>query len=144
MNRPLLLFALIALIHTTVHGQTTANFELLREYVGQEKVDALIADQPEKAKFLAFWNEHGYYVAEIPPGKTVDYSGHVSEIEPLYSTTPLPDATAMESKTWGVLGYDFGASEITRYFQMSNGKMLVVLPESIVRRLYTQKNKQTQ
>ena len=137
MKFPLIVLFAIGILQS-VYAQNDADIENLRETFGHEKVDWLIESQPDHASFLAYRNSHGYYAADVPDEKEVTFSGHISEIEPLYPQLPAVTDQLIESGQWGMLGYALDESPSNSYYSMGNGRMLVVLPESLVRRLFEQ------
>lgn len=121
-------------------AQSEADLESLREAFGDQKVEWLMENRPERAAFMAFQNRHGYYAAEVPPEKQVEYTGDANAIEPVYPGLPPVTDQLIENNLWNMLGYDLEPSSKYRYYRMTNGRVLVVLPESLTRRLYEKQN----
>ncbi len=137
MRTPLFILLIFGFVQM-VSAQTAAEIKNLRETFGPEKVNWLVENRPERVAFMAYQNSLGYYVAEVPPEKEVTFTGRAADIESLYPQLPPVTDQLIESGQWGMLGYDLGQSSNSTYYSMDNGKMLVVLPETLIRRLFEQ------
>lgn len=135
-------FITVLLLITTFCVDAQTDVENLRETFGNEKADWLLENRPERAEYLAFWNIHGYYSADIPVEKDIPFAGDLQNVSAIYPHLPPLSDQLIESGELKLLGYDFGTSGEYRYYRMNNERMLVVLPPSLVKKLFDTRNTQ--
>ena len=105
---------------------------------GEVKFNALMAENSAEADFHCFQNLNGYYITDLPPGKTSDSFPDLLSLESL--NEDIFPALTLETIESGVFlaGYGIEVKQKSyRYYTVGiTDQLFVVYPQELIRTLF--------
>lgn len=123
-----------------IAAQTADCEDLLVASFGADKYNSLIEQNPSEVHFHCFKQTNGYYITDIPPGKTADSFPDLLSLESVNGEV-FPDLT-QEVIDSGVFLSGYGIEVKPKhynYFSIGDSNQLfVVYPQELIRTLFEQ------
>lgn len=107
----------------------------LDDIYGSESAKQIKDQYAEQLEFIEFYNENGYYLAEVPASKDLQEVKDIGEVEKLHDDLPDITSSMVESKILNVLGYNFRLNENkVQYYLLDENYLLVLRDVESVRK----------
>ncbi|MCZ4409422.1 hypothetical protein O3Q51_11400 [Cryomorphaceae bacterium 1068] len=130
-------FLLIVLVPFSFLGLMAQSSTTLDDIYGSENANQIREQYPERIEFIEFYNENGYYLAEIPSSKNLEALKDISDIEKLHENLPDITSSMIENKVLNILGYNFRLSENeVQYYRVDENYMLVLIDAESIRKQF--------
>jgi len=111
------------------------NSTTLDDIYGSESAKQVKDQYAEQLEFIEFYNENGYYLAEVPASKDLQEVKDIGEVEKLHDGLPDITSRMVESKILNVLGYNFRLNENkVQYYRLDENYLLVLRDVESVRK----------
>jgi hypothetical protein len=113
------------------------NSTSLDDIYGTENANQIREQYPERMEFIEFYNENGYYLAEIPSSKNLEALKDIGEVQKLHENLPDITSSMIESKILNILGYNFRLKENeVQYYRVDENFMLVLIDAESIRKQF--------
>lgn|GEM_PF-3893340 len=135
--RVLFISALLALPIVMTAQNMDCEDQMIASF-GEEKFNALMAENSAEADFHCFQNLNGYYITDLPPGKTSDSFPDLLSLESLNEDVfPALTAETIESGIF-LAGYGIEVKQkhYSYYTMGVTDQLFVVYPQELIRTLF--------